>query len=456
MAVSRSVKVNVQLTTGDAKAEARQLASEIEGGFKKVGKSASDSAKIARESDSTVSSELIESLGVDGDIANVFGENIAKMRASTLVLGGVVAGVVAGAGALVALTLKLGSAGRELQLSSEALGLSVEKLQLYARASESAGASTDTLTGVFTKFRQETGGNEQAFDSFLKSLEAVQNPIERLSVAQGKLGELSDDARRSILALTEQNGELRKSLEASGLILSSVEARELAKIDRRFEQVSIKAEGFAKRALLATIDGLAEFGVALGEGSDGLQRLNAEQAQAEKAANQAANALATETEALAKLSAQARIGRINKEVSDTLANIALNAKSAKEAVGQYQNLLKTSSVFAGNAADKKRIEENQKALDDLLNPKTKSGGRGGAANELAQLNKELAVFANTSSQAFKQRVAIDDLRSLKSQIEEISGCGASWGRIRRRASPRNLSKAKSCLIRLASKANWIS
>lgn len=428
----RKVSVAVELTTGDAKAqvaglrkEFASLGPESEASFKKLSQSSSDAAKVAKESIPTISSELIESLGVDGDIANVFGENIAKMRASTLILGGAVAGVVAGAGALVALTLKLGAAGRELQLSSEAIGLSVEKLQLYARASESAGASAETLTGVFTKFRQETGGNEQAFDSFLKSLEAVKSPAERLAIAQARLGELSDDARRAILALTEQNGELRKSILESGVVLSEVEARELADIDRRFGQLTLKAEGFLKRGVLATIDGLAEFGVALGEGSEGLKRLAEGHAKAEAEARKQKQAVDELRVALNEANETAIKGGIRKRVDslvETLSARSDRSLTAAEAKRVFQSQVNADPTL-NEAIKRARIfEQNRKLLEDLVNPSSKSGGGGGgrsAASELAQLNKELALFVDTSSAAFKQRTQIDDLRNLKSQVEEI-------------------------------------
>lgn len=448
----RKVSVAVELTTGDAKAQVGGLRKEIatlgpesEASFKKLSQSSSDAAKIAKESVSTISSELIESLGVDGDIANVFGENIAKMRASTLILGGAVAGVVAGAGALVALTLKLGSAGRELQLNSEAIGLSVEKLQLYARASEAAGASAETLTGVFTKFRQETGGNEQAFDSFLKSLEAVQNPIERLSVAQGKLGELSDDARRSILALTEQNGELRKSILESGVVLSEVEARELAKVDKRFNELTLKVEGFLKRGLLVTIDSFAEFGVALGEGADGLKRLADAHANAEAEARKQKQTVDELREALNQANESAIKTGLKKRVDDIVELVSARASRAltsAETRAVVNSQLKADPTLKEAAEAARIYAQNRKAIEDALLPSTSSSGRGGRGRSavakgqteeeqlvkrLTDLNKELAIFRDLSGKEFQLRLQVQGLQEGKTAIEALLKLQAEAG-----------------------------
>jgi hypothetical protein len=409
----------------------------------KLGQDAKDSARIVKEAVSSISSELIEGLRVDGDIANILGKQISELSVSTLVLGGATAGITAAAAGLIALTAQAATQARQIQLSADALGIGTQQLQLYSRASEAAGVSSDALTDAFAKFKEQTGGNAEAFDAFLRSLEAIEDPARRLAVAQGRLGELSDDARKAILALTEQGGELRREILASGLVMSEFEVRDLAKVERRFESLTIKVEGFAKRALLASIDAFAEFGVALGEGSEGLARMESAQKAAEEAAKRAAGAIKNQAAAVNELriaidnANEAGIrAELSRKIDDIVKGVSAGAPRALkpgEARAVIEARKAQDETFKEGIAQARIFAQNRKLIEDLINPpESSSGGKKGpdraAAREQAAegLQKMLNEARRDAVINLKDidalRFATDGYtKSLQAEIEKFQG-----------------------------------
>ena len=55
-----------------------------------------DALKVIRETTESVGSEIIESFGVDGDVANVLAQNLNKVSLSAIAIGGAMVGAVAG------------------------------------------------------------------------------------------------------------------------------------------------------------------------------------------------------------------------------------------------------------------------------------------------------------------------------------------------------------------------
>ncbi|TXH18431.1 MAG: hypothetical protein E6R03_02215, partial [Hyphomicrobiaceae bacterium] len=320
-------------------------------------------------------------------IANASGLGLAM--ASTAAVG------AAAIAAMVAFTLKQGEAAQKIQLTSQTLGISVEKLQLYQLAAEAAGVSSDAITDAFEKFRQQTGRNAADFDALLKSLEAVERPADKLAIVHANLGEVSEDTAMAILAMTENSGELRKAIEQSGAILSRFEAQELARVEQRFDVLTAKVSGFAKRTLLELIDAFTEMGVMIGQGGAGLDALTEKQQRAEAATRAATDAIQGQSGAVNQLSIALRnldFSAIEKGVKDRVAVIveqlsatAKRALTEREAKAIFENQQKLDPAFAEAVKRSSIFDANKKLFDDLLNPKEKKaptgGGRTGTARD---------------------------------------------------------------------------
>lgn len=352
-------------------------------------------------------------------------------------VGLVVTAAAAGTAALVGFTIAQAALARELELSSSVTGLGVRQLQVYERAAATAGASSSALTSAFAQFREETGRNARSFDGLLRSLESIQSPAERLAIAQANIGKLSEDTSRAIIALTDNQGALRKEIEASGLVLSEFETRELAKIQQRFDALKIQLEGSFKRTMLDTIDTLSEIGVALGEGSEGVDRLRAAETAAENAARGLNDALSGQSGAinelkiaLDSLNEKSIQGAVERRIEGLIESLSLAAKRAltkDEAAKVFKEQLDLDPLLKQGVELGRIFEANRKLFQDLLKPPgEKKVGEDSPARERlkqleAQLREEQRLFgANQTAlnRRFEQRLI--DEKAFTDQLNAIA------------------------------------
>ncbi|MCI0390314.1 MAG: hypothetical protein MOB07_16310 [Acidobacteria bacterium] len=167
------------------------------------------SNSVIKESIESVSSEIIESFGIDGDVANLLANQFVALRGSTALLVGGFAGVVVGS-ALVAGGLVLAAnraadlAGKIGDLKRET-GLSAETLSGLGATAKLEGKSLDKLSDSLTTFSgkliEAKGGNEElqkAFKILDVNIQGGTDPALRQVVT--RLKEYKDGAGKTALA----------------------------------------------------------------------------------------------------------------------------------------------------------------------------------------------------------------------------------------------------------------
>jgi hypothetical protein len=119
-----------------------------------VGATAASSSRIAREAFVTASSEIIESWGVDGDIANELGKMLVKLPGTAkLAIGGVVAGFVAGAAAIGGLIL---ATNKLLDTTEKINTQSKDDFDKFAKGVKDAGDEVTKLDRQMSKELQRS------------------------------------------------------------------------------------------------------------------------------------------------------------------------------------------------------------------------------------------------------------------------------------------------------------
>lgn len=427
------------------------------------------SNSIIKESVESMSSEIIESFGVDGDVANMLANEMVKLKVSTLVAGGAIAGLVVGVGVL---TVAMAGSAAEIRTVSQLTGLSTDQVQKYQTAATAAGVATDVFTNAIRELKdrakEATKGNTEiaqsfqalgvnasdaarnaapAFEKLLDVLETVPDAQTRITIAQRVLGDVNDSTLAGILALTDAHGALRDRVNEVSVALDKQSVDELAQLDRDWDLFKANLDVFAKKVGLGTVNTLEWIGLALAGETDKMNQAGSatgsfsqQQGQAAAATNATTGAIQNQTGAIAGLTAElanVRISTANNAVSAEIAKIAVYAKNTKEAIAIFK-LASENPELAKSIADQKRFAENQKALNDLINPpsKPRGGGRAksAAVSELDQLKKQLAdvsrdisVFGNLTSQEFRLRMQLEGAREFKSQLDEILKLRRSLG-----------------------------
>jgi len=111
--------------------------------FRRVGESAQSGTRIAREAFTTLTSEVIEGYGVDGDIANELAKMFAALPVhAKLGLAGVAAAFIAAAGAAAALVL---TTKQMIDVAGEVGTKSKEDFDEFAKRVKSAGGEVTAL-----------------------------------------------------------------------------------------------------------------------------------------------------------------------------------------------------------------------------------------------------------------------------------------------------------------------
>lgn len=186
----------------------------------KVGRESKATAAIVRESFETLSSEIIESFGVDGDIANTLAQQLFGLRTSTLLLVAGLAAVpiaaVAAAGGLFAAAKSTADLAEEIDRVSQKTNLSVEALSALRLVAEENGSSLDQVSSALEnlnqKFSDAQRGTRQAQEVFRAVGVDLKGPVDdALRTIIQRLNELPDGANKTAVA-TELFGEAGAAL----------------------------------------------------------------------------------------------------------------------------------------------------------------------------------------------------------------------------------------------------
>jgi hypothetical protein len=440
-----------------------------------------NSMKTVRETVESVSSEIIESFGVDGDVANLLANNLNKVKLSSIALGGAVAGVVIGIGAL---TVAMAGAGAQIRNTSQLTGLSTDQVQRYEAAASAAGQKTDVFTDAIAKLRDQAReavkGNIEiaqafqalgvsadasaktagpAFEKLLDVLETVPDAQTRITIAQRVLGDVNDATLSGILALTDANGQLRDRVNDLSVAIDKQSVDALAKMNREWDVTLTNLGIFTKQAGLQAVKAWGDLAFITTGNTNVLSHFSTEQKNATSATNTTTGAINSQAAAVAALTqelASVRIDRINTAVDAQIQQIAVTAKSAKAAVDFFKQGMSMGDQFSKDVKEQDRIKANLEAIDKLRNP-TRSRGATGAKplSELQQLQKQLSEaqkdligFQQVGSKEFGLRIELEDSRALKGQLEEILKLRRSLGQVVAAPFPASAAGADSEIGRL--------
>ncbi len=388
-----------------------------------------------------------------------------QLSGLTAGLGTFAAGVGTAAGAVIGLAVILGTAtlalakqAEEIKLTSAVTGLSIQQLQTYQNAAKITGSSVDVLTDGVLQYRQRAkealAGNydlsrsfsqlgvdlktavanpSASFESLLDQLQKLPNDVSRVNAIQKIFGETNRELTGIIISLTENQGELRNQLKLTGTAMSDQSVKDLAKLNRDYELLKLRVENVGKGALVSFYNSTkVSFVAAIGL-AQGIVGLTSEQQKAGPAINATTSAIDNQAGAVNALgneiSTLQRISGLQKALGDVIADIADRAKNSKDAVKQFKNELKLNDETFAVANKVKQFTENQKAIQDALDPKKPRAGGAGKTKELTELqqlqkqvreiNKDLLGFRNLTSQEFKLRMELEDKRNIKNELEAI-------------------------------------
>lgn len=271
--------------SNDAKKAGTELARTHEDTSKKV----KASNGILKESIESVSSEIIESFGIDGDVANMLATSMVNLKVSSLSAGGAVGlafGAVAAVGAITigviaAVTSKMvslaregGELGAKFTDMSNSTGLAVSELTRYKILAEQSGSSLDKFTSglsaVKEKFGEAADGNKElgklfqefgisakqaadnpkaAFESLFKQIAKIEDPVLRAKVATAVAGESGAELVTTFATMAKTGDELSDRMNDLGLKLSDDVANGAKAVNNEF--IVLGATGDALKIKIA-------------------------------------------------------------------------------------------------------------------------------------------------------------------------------------------------------------
>lgn len=221
-----------------------------------------DGRAVVKETVESLSSEIIEGFGIDGDIANVFGKQITGLPPQVIAVGAALTAAAIAVGvfeaAAIAATLETAKLAKELDNLSRQTGLSTETIQRFKALSKLTDIKVDVPLDAFTKFREllaETGKEGAETRAQLRSLgvdaqAAATNPeaaFQKLlgAVASNKTGatevalayKLAGDAGRDLVRIAEQNA--REAAEF-GQTLTREQVTALAAVEEQTRRAGIE------------------------------------------------------------------------------------------------------------------------------------------------------------------------------------------------------------------------
>lgn len=235
-----------------------------------VGKSSKASAKIVKESIETISSDIIGSFGVSGDIAGKLSGQISGLSGAALIAGGAFVGftaILAGtAAALFSLAKSTANTLTDIGDLSEKTQISVETLSALKPTLEQNGASLDKFGGAIEELQQKIvkarNGNKELGDGFKKLGVDVQQGVEpALKQIVVRYNELPEGAERTafatnvfgsagedlVLTLNSLNGSLdahTEKMRELGLVVTPEAVKQAKAFDDQMKSLDRQFESF--------------------------------------------------------------------------------------------------------------------------------------------------------------------------------------------------------------------
>jgi len=196
-------------------AESKDAEEVFEKFKQKVGKDTKELTNIARESFTTLSSEIIESFGVDGDIANSISALALKFKASSVAIVAGLAAIpiaaVAVTAALFALAKSTAEVAEEIDRVNQKTKVSVEALSALRVVAEDNGSSLDQVASALGNLNEKLSdaqrGGKEAQAVFRAVGVDFKGPIDdALRTIVKRLDELPEGANKTAVA-TELFGD---------------------------------------------------------------------------------------------------------------------------------------------------------------------------------------------------------------------------------------------------------
>lgn len=250
-------------------ADSKQASAELDQFKKKIGDTSKESAAIARESFTTLSSEIIESFGVDGDIANSVASSMLKIQKSTLVAIGAFGGLAIGAGVVVGGLLSLAKSTTETVTEigdlAEKTQLSTETISAFRIALQDGNSSLSTFEGAVSSLQEKmtaarlgnaglarefrqlgidiNQGTEPALRQIITRYNQLPQGAERTAFATRLFGSAGEDL---VLTLNSLEGDLdgyTAKLRELGLIVTPDAVASAKQFDDQMKLLDRQLEG---------------------------------------------------------------------------------------------------------------------------------------------------------------------------------------------------------------------
>lgn len=418
MATTRYIPITIDVLLDSAKAKIKQFSDDVRGSLG-GGKGLLDNLFASKGED------VIERLAGTRKEAAALGETLGAGAVTALGYGAAMGTAAAGVGVLILNQAKLAS---ELRATANATGLSVETLQRYRAAEQVTGTATDTLSNAVDKLRvkgleAQKGNKElalslnqvglslteattrpaQSFEQLLNALQAMPNSLSRANAVTRIYGEDSRDLNRILVELTDNHGELRKEIDATGVAMSAHSAKALADLDRRYELLTLRVSTFAKSALV----GLAEVLSNLDQAQAGVAQAGGGGFAAGKIGAPPSNG-----------------GRVTSQLIGPRLNVNAPLYQNDFLTNLPQLGFGASTLATGTGSGKKT--------------RTGSGGsrgsRSGAKSDvellveqLADANAEIKTLGDSTSKQYQLKFSLEGLKDTRDQLAELLQLRAAAG-----------------------------
>src|SRR5262245_13929418 len=248
-------------------ADTKKAMSGLTDNVRKFGK---ESNSIVRESVESISSEIIESFGVDGDVANMLANQLVVLRNSTLILAGGITAALALIGAgMVAAANKAAELGNKIGDLQKVTGLTAETLSGLNLAARQEGKTLDDLSGALVTFNKnliEAQRGSKEFQGIFRQLgvdfrgdtdQALKQAIDRISgMKDGALKAAAaskvfgDNVTEVVLILANLEGGIDKAIEKArelGLFFDEEGVRSAAAYENQIRSLEIQYDALSTR-----------------------------------------------------------------------------------------------------------------------------------------------------------------------------------------------------------------
>lgn len=277
-------------------ADAKPAVQEMEKLKTEIGKNVKATTGIAKESFETLSSEIIESFGIDGDIANSIANQLVNVKnfafIATTAVAGAVAGLIAG---MVAAANKAAELGDKIGDLQKVTGLSAETLSGLNLAAREAGKTLDDISGPLVTFNKNLvdaqrgskelqtvfkqlgvdfrGNTDAALRQAIERLAQMKDGAQKTAIAQKLFG---DNVEDFIIVLADLEGGLDKAIDKAkelGLFFDEKAVKEAKAYKDQIKALEIQFDGLATRIGKAVIPAFTGMLGVLNETSKSINKL---------------------------------------------------------------------------------------------------------------------------------------------------------------------------------------